>query len=168
MIIFLLEGLSSRSSCYRYQESFLSSYAVNVPVGPSGPSRTARTTSRESSSTDSIPAYPLRFVFVRRSLWVATARAGSPWISRLHAEKALRSHTEVKDSVCDVTGSLDGRVDRPSRVSSRQEVTTKTCIRRQTGLIRLPAGVIGVSVPTRQYVDLRGEVRFLATTAEPS
>src|SRR5579863_9510878 len=40
------------------------SQRVNVPVGPSGPSIATRTTSREPSSTDSVPAYPLRFVLV--------------------------------------------------------------------------------------------------------
>ncbi len=37
----------------------------NVPVGPSGPSSATRTASREPSSTDSVPAYPLRFVLVK-------------------------------------------------------------------------------------------------------
>ena len=41
------------------------SQRVNVPVGPSGPSSATRTTSREPSSTDSVPAYPLRFVLVK-------------------------------------------------------------------------------------------------------
>ncbi|ADW71193.1 hypothetical protein AciX9_3917 (plasmid) [Granulicella tundricola MP5ACTX9] len=45
------------------------SQRVNVPVGPSGPSSTTRTTSRDPSSTDSVPAYPLRFVFVN-VLWL--------------------------------------------------------------------------------------------------
>src|ERR1700722_12887055 len=41
------------------------SQRVNVPVGPSGPSSATRTTSREPSSTDSVPAYPLRLVLVK-------------------------------------------------------------------------------------------------------
>src|SRR5258705_6838677 len=41
------------------------SHPVNVPVGPSGPSSATRTTSRAPSSTDSVPANPLRFVLVK-------------------------------------------------------------------------------------------------------
>jgi hypothetical protein len=41
------------------------SQRVNVPVGPSGPSSATRTTSRDPSSTDCVPAYPLRFVLVK-------------------------------------------------------------------------------------------------------
>src|SRR5580658_419376 len=41
------------------------SQRVNVPDGPSGPSSATRTTSREPSSTDCVPAYPLRFVLVK-------------------------------------------------------------------------------------------------------
>lgn len=40
------------------------SQRVNVPVGPSGLSRATRTTSREPSSTESVPAQSLRWVFV--------------------------------------------------------------------------------------------------------
>ncbi|MEA2200593.1 MAG: hypothetical protein QOI89_1189 [Solirubrobacteraceae bacterium] len=40
------------------------SHLVNVPVGPSRPRSATRTTSREPFSTDSTPAYPLRFVLV--------------------------------------------------------------------------------------------------------
>ena len=43
----------------------VSSQRVKVPVGPSGPSSATRTTSREPSSTDSVPAKPLRFVLVK-------------------------------------------------------------------------------------------------------
>src|SRR5580658_4907722 len=41
------------------------SQRVNVPVGPSGPSSATRTTSRDPSSTDCVPAYPLRLVLVK-------------------------------------------------------------------------------------------------------
>ena len=49
------------------------SQRVNVPVGPSGPSSATRTTSREPSSTEAVPSYPLRFVFVHRG-YVLTRR----------------------------------------------------------------------------------------------
>src|SRR5580693_4765563 len=57
--------ISRRSSLLpRHHGIVMFSQRVNVPVGPSGPRSATRTTSREPSSTDSVPAYPLRFVLV--------------------------------------------------------------------------------------------------------
>src|SRR5580704_12967206 len=56
--------ISQRSLLPRHHGMVMFSQRVNVLVGPSGPRSAMRTTSREPSSTDSVPAYPLRFVLV--------------------------------------------------------------------------------------------------------